>query len=72
MERSKLISETKSFLTEAATDSKAPPEVRSSNFGCMNCLWASAECRKGSKYQPKTVKMGGKVIPSCKAYTYYD
>ena len=65
--RSKGKSRKESIVTEAA-----PPEVRSSQFGCRNCLWASAECRNGSMYQPETVKMGSKTYPSCKAYTYYD
>jgi hypothetical protein len=43
--------------------------VKSSDYGCKNCLWASCECTKMSKYQPEKTRGGG---ISCKGYTYYD
>jgi len=46
--------------------------VKGSCFGCRNCLWASCECSKGSKFVPKIVEMKGKEIPSCGGYAYYD
>lgn len=45
-----------------------PAEVKGSKFGCANCLWASCECKNGSKYVPSTYK-GEK---TCGAYTYCD
>ncbi len=42
--------------------------VRSSEFGCRNCLWCSIECTQLSKFEPKVTNN----VPSCKAYTYYD
>jgi len=48
--------------------SKAPKEVRSSQYGCRNCLWAGVECKQGSMYIPYV--SDGR--PSCKNYTYYD
>ena len=45
-----------------------PDKVKSSTFGCTNCLWHSVECKQGSMYQPHTAQNK----PSCKAYTYYD
>lgn len=47
-----------------AKPNPVPPEVRSYEFGCRNCLWASCECKAGSMYKPN-----GK---GCEAYTYYD
>jgi hypothetical protein len=45
-----------------------PDKVKSSEFGCRNCLWQSIECKQGSMYQPHTAQNK----PSCKGYTYYD
>ena len=42
--------------------------VKPSIFGCRNCLWASCECSKGSKFNPTIVDN----LPSCTAYTYFD
>jgi len=55
------------------SDHKAPDAVRSSVFGCRNCLWASCECSFGSKYIPaEPVKTGQKTVQTCGCYTYYD
>jgi len=48
--------------------SKITDEVKSSEFGCHNCLWLGIECKGYEKYEPKEVN--GKA--SCKGYTYYD
>ena len=51
----------------------APAKVRSSQFGCMNCLWASSECSFGSSYiETEPVELGRKKVATCKSYTYYD
>lgn len=42
--------------------------VETSTFGCINCLWNSAECIAGSKFVP-ALYMGK---PTCKGYNYYD
>lgn len=47
--------------------SAAPEEVRSSKFGCMNCLWSCVECQHGSMYKAQSEQ-----DTECKAYTYYD
>ncbi len=47
---------------------EVPKEVKSSQFGCPNCLWAGIECKQGSKYTEK-INNGKK---SCAYYTYYD
>ena len=55
------------------SDHKAPEKVRSSVFGCRNCLWASSECTKGSKYIAcDPVDYGRKKVPTCGYYSYYD
>ncbi len=53
---------------------KVPAEVRGSNFGCSNCLWASCECKQGSMYKESEPykDMKNKKHPTCEAYTYYD
>jgi len=38
---------------------------RVNDFGCLNCLYASCECKSGSLYKPK-----GK--DSCESYVYFD
>ena len=43
--------------------------VKSSEFGCCNCLWLGVECIEGTKFQPR-ISITGQ--PSCKAYTYCD
>ena len=43
----------------------APAAVKSSEFGCRNCLWAGAECVDGARY---AFKAGD----SCQGYSYYD
>jgi len=43
-------------------------KLKNSEFGCVNCLWASIECKDMSKFEPKNYNN----IPSCKSYTYYD
>ena len=53
---------------ENITKKEVPEEVKSSEFGCVNCLWASIECKQGSKYR-EVIKKGK---PCCDAYTYYD
>lgn len=45
-----------------------PAEVKSSKFGCRNCLYSGCECTGGSKYAPAEVDG----IPSCKCYVYCD
>lgn len=45
-----------------------PSEVKGSEFGCRNCLWAGCECKNGMKY--KAVTDGSK--RACESYTYYD
>jgi hypothetical protein len=47
---------------------KVPDAVKSSTFGCRNCLWSGSECTRGSLYQPHMADN----VPSCKAYAYYD
>jgi len=47
---------------------EVPQEVRTSTFGCINCLWASCECKQGSNYKEELEK--GKKY--CASYTYYD
>jgi hypothetical protein len=42
-------------------------DVRRSEFGCMNCLWASMGA---SKFEA-AVTLDGKAA-TCKAYSYYD
>jgi hypothetical protein len=61
-------------LTVKAIDNhKAPKKVRSSPFGCVNCLWAGSECSFGSKYEAsEKVSYGRKQVATCKGYTYYD
>ena len=54
---------------ETPTTQAVPPEVRSSEFGCRNCLWYCIECSGGSNYQPAEMYEGR---PSCGNYTYYD
>jgi hypothetical protein len=46
-----------------------PDKVKSSEFGCRNCLWHCIECKQGSMYKPQTT-LRGKF--SCKGYAYYD
>lgn len=46
----------------------APSEVKSSKFGCRNCLYAGCECERGSWYVPSDVDG----VPSCKRYCYFD
>ena len=63
----------KKILKEKAmNDSKpisVPAEVKSSEYGCRNCLWCSCECKNGSKYSPRLID---DKIPSCSAYVFYD
>jgi len=63
-------------LEEIPTPLELPAEVKSSMFGCQNCLHASIECRLGSWYEPHTVRSRGggrkeRDFASCKNYTYY-
>ena len=51
---------------------RAPVEVRSSEFGCRNCLWSGVECCHGERYAPRTVTSGRRRHPSCGGYNYYD
>lgn len=44
---------------------EVPASVKSSQFGCRNCLWNCVECKNGSKYSPT-------LSGNCEAYTYYD
>lgn len=46
-----------------------PKEVQNSSFGCMNCMYASCECKNGVNYKPRTTSSGK---PSCAGYVYYD
>lgn len=52
---------------EKTKQKEVPKEVRSSQFGCPNCLWCGIECQKGSKYIQRT-----DTDKSCKSYTFYD
>jgi hypothetical protein len=58
-------------MQAAPLEDKAPPEVRRSDYGCANCLWASCECKSGSKYKATDRLVEGK-HPTCGGYTYYD
>ena len=44
-----------------------PSAVKSSEFGCRNCLWEYIECIDGSKYDPKAATNN-----ACARYNYYD
>ncbi len=57
----------KYWQTTNQTTNQAPANVRSHQFGCRNCLWASAECVSGSKYAPH-----GSDPVGCAAYVYFD
>lgn len=59
----------KEIRLNQARENLAPEDVRLSEFGCRNCLWAGIECEQGSKYRGHKALDGS---PSCKAYTYYD
>jgi hypothetical protein len=56
---------------DMATEKQVPEEVKTSDFGCVNCLWYCVECRNGSKYQPAQSRIKPE-IPSCADYVYYD
>lgn len=43
--------------------------VKSSEFGCRNCLWVGIECKDYRKFDPIIIDDH---IPSCDGYTYYD
>ncbi len=47
-------------------EKEVPQEVKSSVFGCRNCLWSSIECKRGSMYNTEGKKV------DCQGYTYYD
>lgn len=49
---------------------EVPAAVKSSLFGCMNCLWASIECKNGSNYVETKRKAFGN--PTCEGYTDFD
>ncbi|MBF0554279.1 MAG: hypothetical protein HQK96_06910 [Nitrospirae bacterium] len=60
----KIIESPKARVTESTLEN-----IKSSIYGCMNCLWAGCECKNQSKFQAeKTVQ--GKA--TCKGFTYYD
>ena len=42
--------------------------VKCSEFGCVNCLWAGVECKEQEKFEAKV--FNGQA--SCKGYTYCD
>ncbi|KKN12480.1 hypothetical protein LCGC14_1016040 [marine sediment metagenome] len=52
-------------VTSNAPPSSVPQKVKISEFGCINCLWNSCECSRGSMF---------KLTPKgeCENYTYYD
>jgi hypothetical protein len=54
---------------ENQTTQEVPAEVRSSEFGCCNCLWYCIECNGGSRYQAAEMYEGH---PTCGNYTFYD
>lgn len=56
--------------TKQEVSKDVPEEVRCSKFGCVNCLWASCECKLGSKYRPYYDTSEKKT--ACDSYTYYD
>jgi hypothetical protein len=47
-----------------------PEDVRLSEFGCLNCLYQGAECKRGSRYEPTDQRPFGQ--PTCASYAYYD
>ena len=54
-------------IKDILTPNPVPPKVRSSRFGCLNCLWFSCECQAGSMYKPKAEN-----DIECRGYNYYD
>ena len=46
-----------------------PPEVKSSEYGCRNCLWFCLECLGGSSFQAAPLWEGH---PTCANYMFYD
>jgi len=50
---------------ESINEKDVPAAVKTSEYGCRNCLWAFCECQNGSKYVPKGAD-------GCAGYTYYD
>lgn len=63
----------KMISVDIRPEHKAPQAVRSSSFGCRNCLWNSSECKHGSKYiKTEAVKCGRKTVETCGYYSYYD
>lgn len=44
-------------------------EVKTSVFGCINCLWNCVECNHANKFSPEWTKDG---VGTCKAYAYFD
>jgi hypothetical protein len=61
-------------VSKIENTNKAPEAVRESKYGCRNCLYSSAECVRGSLYEPHHVHDtdSPEETPSCRAYTYYD
>ena len=47
----------------------APPEVRWSDYGCINCLWRGVECENEQNYEPATAHDGQ---AGCVSYVYCD
>jgi len=45
-----------------------PIDVKSSKFGCRNCLYSGCECTGGSWYIQADVDG----VPSCKRYVYFN
>ena len=63
----KMVTITKWEGKDIPVKNNVPDNVRSSKFGCVNCLWASCECKQGSMF--KNEKAG---FAECSNYTYYD
>ena len=45
-------------------------DVRNSDCGCSQCLWAGIECKGSEKFSPKWSEIFKQ--PSCENYTYCD
>ena len=62
-------------VSQPEAHASVPEAVRTSDYGCPNCLWAGCECRRGSLYKEgRAPRECGKdwQKPFCVAYVYYD
>ena len=58
------------MLVSFGAEHGVPECVRTSDFGCPNCLWAGVECKRGELYRPAITRTTGE--PSCMSYAYCD